>query len=402
MLIDLHSPEFYKDPFPTFEYLRHNRPVYFDDVDQRWMITRYHDISSVLRNHETFSAEPYSRFTDVIGITMAHMDGKDHDSRRSIVAPEMVGSRLENAIMPHVRAVSRSLIDGLPRKVSVEIRSSLTKLLPLRTMTRMLGMMDFQESMLADVTTKVIRALQGDEPHKSIGIEAHKNLEKILMELIAERRAGDGKDLITGILHARDESGNSLSEVEICSFVTLLLAAGSETTELGLMNFLQVLLEHPDIIKRLRSDPTLINAAFTEFMRRDGVVAYEDRTVAHETELHGIRLKKGEIVRVALLSGNNDEEVFKNPRSFVVERSDLILDREHRSGGVIDGRANQLGFGLGKHFCIGYLLARAEIVTAITQLLESSQSIDFASKEHQSLQLHWWNWGVERLAVYIR
>ena len=87
--VNLYSEEFYRNPFTTFEFLRNEKPVFYDEIDKRWVITRYVDVADVLRNHRVFSAEPYSRFTDVIGLTMAHMDGKDHDSRRSIVAPPM-------------------------------------------------------------------------------------------------------------------------------------------------------------------------------------------------------------------------------------------------------------------------------------------------------------------------
>ena len=71
----------------------------------------------MLRNHRVFSAEPYSRFTDVIGLTMAHMDGKDHDSRRSIVAPPMVGKNLEESLLPHVRSASEKIAVALIGRV---------------------------------------------------------------------------------------------------------------------------------------------------------------------------------------------------------------------------------------------------------------------------------------------
>ncbi len=99
-------------------------------------------------------------------------------------------------------------------------------------------------------------------------------------------------------------------------------------------------------------------------MRRDGVVVYEDRELRRDVEWYGRTIPAGAIVRVALISANNDETVFADPRRFDLARPDLRLGKESRAGGRIDGVANHLGFGLGKHFCIGYQLARAEIVTA--------------------------------------
>jgi len=396
--IDLHSEEFFGNPFPTFEILRNEKPVFYDDKDKRWVITRYLDVVDVLRNHRVFSAEPYSRFTDVIGLTMAHMDGKDHDSRRSIVAPPMVGRNLEETLLPHVKSASEKIVEELDRDSPFEARGRLGKKLPLETMVRLLGLSENDEDFLSDVTTKVIRALQGDEPHKSIGRASHESFASRLKGLIKTRRQSPVSDLLSNLLSSEDESGNRLSENEIISFMSLLLAAGSETTELGLTNFLQVLLSHPDQLRIAASDSEFLNVCFTEFMRRDGVVAYEDRGVTEEIEIHGVVIKPGEFVRVALLSANSDESIFSNPREFNPARRDLLLEREHRSGGIQNGRANHLGFGLGKHFCIGYMLARAEVVT-ITEMLLEKYVLGIAPQHKEEMRLHWWNWSVNSLLV---
>lgn len=401
LAVNLHSEDFYRNPFGTFEFLRNEKPVFYDEVDKRWVITRYDDVVEVLRNHKVFSAEPYSRFTDVIGLTMAHMDGKDHDLRRSIVAPPMVGKNLEETLLPHVRNASEGIISGLDQDSPFEARSRLGKKLPLKTMVRLLGLSEQDEDFLSDVTTKIIRALQGDEPYKSIGRAAHDSFALVLANLINERRKNPESDLLTSLINSEDGEGNRLSESEVISFMSLLLAAGSETTELGLTNFLQVLLSHPDHLSQAEADSEYLNACFTEFMRRDGVVAYEDRGVTQETEMHGVRFKQGDFVRVALLSANNDEAIFSQPREFNPSRTDLLLEREHRSGGIQNGRANHLGFGLGKHFCIGYVLARAEVVT-ITDLLLKNYSIEISPLQEKVLKLNWWNWSVDSLLLEAR
>lgn len=135
-------------------------------------------------------------------------------------------------------------------------------------------------------------------------------------------------------------------------------------------NFWYVLLSHPDVLGAVRRDPALLDAAFTEFMRRDGVVVYEDRELIRDVELHGREIKAGEIVRVALISANNDETAFADPRRFDPRRADLHPGKESRSGGRREGVASHVGFGVGKHFCIGYQLARAEVVVGVGQLLD--------------------------------
>ena len=400
--INLHSADFYRDPFPTFEHLRHTTPVYYDAAEDRWVVTRYADVSEVLRNHEVFTANPpYFRFSEVIGVTMQNMDGKDHDSRRSIVAPGMIGKNLEHLILPHVQKSSTYLVDRLAGLSDFPVRKMLAKPLPLKTMTKILGLDEKDEDLLADVTTKILRSLQGDEPFKTIGREAHEEFAKTVYSLIAQKRITPGTDLISGLISSADESGYKLTDEEVCSFVSLLLVAGSETAEVALVNFLHVLLSHPAELEMIRKDPTLLNSAFTEFMRRDGVIVYEDRGIAEDYDLNGHVLKKGDIVRVALLSANNDESVFKDPRKFDLFRSDLHLDRERRSGGVTEERAGHLGFGLGRHFCIGYMLARAEIVTITELLLNTFENMSISKKNVDNIEMDWWVWSAKELIVDV-
>lgn len=398
--LNLHSEEFAKNPFPTFEFLRHEKPVFWDDQANRWIVSRYQDVVDIFKNHQLFTAEPYSRMTDVFGLTMAHMDGKDHDARRSIVAPAMVGRALEEVLMPNVIEATQTLIASIHGKEEVRVRHTLAHSLPLRTMSRMLGLLDENERFLSEITTGVIRALQGDEPFKTRGQEQHKRFAEVVMKLILERKAENKGDLLSNLIYSSDGKGFYLSDEEICSFITFLLVAGVETTELGLLNFWYRILSEPEMLPRLAEDDEYLNGAFTEFMRMDGPVAYEDRTLSDDFELHGTLMKKGDVVRVAMISANSDESVFTNPRQFNPERSDLVLEREHRSGGIHDGRANHVGFGLGKHFFIGYLLARAEITELTKQFLRSG-TMRISPRQDEKIQLHWMWWNVEDLLVDV-
>lgn len=398
--LDLHSKEFSLNPFPTFEYLRNEKPVFWDETAKRWIISRYQDVVDIFKNHELFTAEPYSRMTDVFGLTLAHMDGKDHDARRSIVAPAMVGKSLENVLMPNVKSATHTLIEEIKGKSEVNVRHTLAHSLPLKTMSRMLGLLDENEEFLSQVTGSVIRALQGDEPYKTRGQEEHKKFAKVVMRLIAERKQLPKDDLLTALLNSSDGKGFYLSEEEICSFMTFLLIAGVETTELGLLNFWYRILQDQDLVTELSRDEELLNGAFTEFMRIDGPVAFEDRTLAQDYELHGVTMKAGEVVRVAMISANNDESIFAKPREFDPRRKDLVIEREHRSGGIQEGRANHVGFGVGKHFCIGYLLARAEIVEITHQFLNMAR-VKLSSKQKEQIQMHWLWWNVDEVLVEL-
>jgi len=367
---DLHATPYYRDPFGTWERLRHDQPLFHDTVDDRWLLTRYDDVLAVLAEPQVYSTLPYQRiFSDVIGPTMVEMDGPEHDVRRAIVAPELVGERLLRDFAPLVEGVVDDLLAAAPSEGPFDVVRQLSGPLPLRVVARLLGLERTDEAFLADTTASVIDALAGVEPARSAGIAAYGRFADRIADLVAERIERPGSDLVSGIARGRTATGEALPPTEIPSFIALLLVAGGETTDRALANFLAVLLADPELLAAVEQDPALLQPAFTEFMRRDGVVVYEDRELTADVELHGVHLRPGQIVRVALMSANNDESVFADPRRFDLARSDLRLGKERRAGGRADGVASHVGFGVGKHFCIGYQLARLEIIAATEQLL---------------------------------
>jgi pulcherriminic acid synthase len=336
----LHEQAYFDDPWPVWERLRHDHPLFHDTIADRWILTRHDDVAAVFRDHETYSTKPYKRiFSDVIGPTMVEMDGADHDIRRAIVAPEMVGRKLQTNYASLIEAVVDELVATLPDGHRIDLIGSFSGPLPLKVVAAVLGMRVGEDAYLKWTTDRIIAALAGEEPALSEGIAAHRALAARIDGLIEQRMAGPTRDLISGIAHGRTEAGERLSRTEIASFISLLLVAGGETTDRGLSNFWYVLLRHPDVLERVTADPDLLDPAFSEFMRRDGVVIYEDREVEGDVEWHGTVVPAGAIVRVALASANNDESVFREPRRFDLERSDFHRGKEHRAGIRSDGVA---------------------------------------------------------------
>jgi cytochrome P450 len=396
---DLHGQAYFDDPWPVWERLRHEQPLLHDTIAERWVLTRYDDVAAVFRDHETYSTLPYKRiFSDVIGPTMVEMDGPDHDIRRAIVAPEMVGRKLETNYLPLIEAVVDELVADLPAG-RIDLIERFSGPLPLRVVASVLGMQPGEDAYLKETTDLIIAALAGEEPARSRGIAAHDDLAAHIDGLVSERMAAPGRDLISGIAHGRTEAGERLSRREIASFISLLLVAGGETTDRGLANFWYILLQHPDVLAEVRAEPALLDAAFSEFMRRDGVLVYEDRELTRDVELHGEVVPAGAIVRVAVASANNDETVFAEPRRFDLRRSDLHMGKEHRAGIRTEGLAGHLGFGLGKHFCIGYQLARAEILTGTRRLLETLRGPRLAPDVRPHLAIRWMHRHVDRLVI---
>jgi cytochrome P450 len=396
----LHGEAYFDDPWPVWERLRHEQPLFHDGIADRWLLTRYDDVAAVFRDHETYSTKPYQRiFSDVIGPTMVEMDGADHDIRRAIVAPELVGLKLRTNYLGLIDAVVEELIVALPPGPRVDLIRSFSAPLPLKVVAAVLGLEAAEVAPLKEATDRIIAALAGEEPARSVGIAAHRRLAERIDGLIEERLAAPGRDLISGIAHGRTEAGERLSRTEIASFISLLLVAGGETTDRGLANLWYVLLQHPDVLAAVSADPDLVDPAFSEFMRRDGVLVYEDREVERDVEWHGRVVPAGAIVRVAVASANNDETVFAEPRRFDLDRADLHPGKEHRAGLRAEGLAGHLGFGLGKHFCIGYQLARAEIVAGTRRLLDVLRRPRLTSDPPSHMAIRWMHRYVDHLVI---
>ncbi len=124
-----------------------------------------------------------------------------------------------------------------------------------------------------------------------------------MLPLIAERKDNPGEDLISKIVHAEID-GERLSDIEIKSFVSFLLVAGSETTDLQMANMWLRLLEHPEQLAAVRQDRSLIPAAFAETLRHTPAVLMIMRQASEDTDFHNKTVRAGETVTLLLAAAN--------------------------------------------------------------------------------------------------
>jgi cytochrome P450 len=173
-----------------------------------------------------------------------------------------------------------------------------------------------------------------------------------LRELFARRRAEPGPDLISALLQAED-GGETLSEHELSSMVVLLIVAGHETTVSLIGNGTLVLLEHPDQLELLRTNPDLIGTAVEELLRFEGPVERAlTRWATTDVEVDGHTIRRGEAVIAIIGSANRDEGRFERPDTLDLTRQD----------------SKHIAFGRGSHYCLGAPLARLEGEIALATL----------------------------------
>jgi cytochrome P450 len=217
-------------------------------------------------------------------------------------------------------------------------------------------------------------------------IDAHVAITGYLAGLIAQRRDEPTDDLLGGLVAARDEDGDRMTEGELVSLALALLVAGYETTASQLTKFVLALFRHPDQLALLRAHPELAPNAIEELMR---LVTLSSGTglaqvATEDVELSGVTIHAGEAVMASPGAANRDPAVFAEPNSLDVTRENIV----------------HFGFGHGAHFCIGAHLARLEMQVALTSLLTRFPDLRLAVPDDE---VEWKDgsavWGLVHLPV---
>jgi cytochrome P450 len=353
-------------PHPYFNWLRDHDPIFWHeptpatpDGEGFWVVTRYDDAQTIFADPRVFSSETGGHRTmggtDIVdrptaGRVLNTTDDPRHRMLRGVV---MKGFTLPavNALEAELRRRADLLIDALPEGTPFDFVSDFAREVPLQAICMVLGVPQEDRARVCGWVDQGISA-------SSAEIVAPQFTRKIIdygMTLIEERRRAPRGDILSAIVQARpDEAGGQPLPNEVLgNFFHLLFAAGSETTRSAIAGGLKALIENPDQLARLRSDPSLMKPAIEEVMRWTTPSIYKRRTATVDTTLGDRRIRAGDKVILWEMSANRDERVFERPFSFDISRSPNL----------------HLSFGYGVHVCLGSMLARLEMRIAFEQLI---------------------------------
>lgn len=378
----LYSPEFEANPEPVWRQLRHDYPCFHDTVRDIYLLTRYEDVAQVFADRETYSAITYENQTGtVLGPTLISRDDDGHDQRRRIVSTEFNGKKLAK-YKATITNCANNLIDKFVVECRVDLIRQFTRRLPVDVISSILGM-NGDGDLFRDWVSKMIRGL--DPEFHNCGREAHAEFCAHIAPLLENTDDPSRTDLIAKIAKGRVD-GEHLSLEEVTAFCGLIFLAGGETTDKAMGNMWWNLLRHRDQLNAVLADEQLWDAAFSETMRRTAPVVNEDRLTTSEVVCHGITIPAGSMVCACIGAANLDETIFAEPDKYNIFRSDLHLGRELRNGKSNEcTRSGHLGFGLGKHFCLGLELARAEAIIGSRLIVERCGIPQLAPQATQSM-----------------
>lgn len=367
--VDVTSAEFKANPFPFYAQLRAGAPVFPVTVSmptrqRAWLVTRYSDVLDVLKDAR-FTKNPYNAMSPEqlkkrpwvpsmfkpLEQNMLDLDGADHTRLRALVHKAFT-QRLIEQMRDQVQVLTNELLDAVEPKGGMDLIADFALPLPLTMIGRILGVPAEDNHKFHRWTKTLVSA--GTNKYYFVVIPSLIRFMGYLKKLIKERRAYPKDDLVTALVQAKDGS-DQLSGDEVLAMIFLLLVAGHETTVNLIGSGSLALLEHPDQLDKLRSEPAVIKPAIEELLRFVCPVEMATERYAREDiTIAGTTIPRGELVLAVIGSANRDANYFDNPDS-------LDITRENNK---------HLAFGQGVHYCLGAPLARLEGQIAISTLVQ--------------------------------
>ena len=384
-------------PYDQFDLLRRDAPVFWHEHPTSkgfWAVTRYDDVRSISRDHETFSTELGTTFItdqtpetlEIIRMTILNMDPPKHSRYRRLVSagftPRMVG-----ALIDRIEQRALAIVANLEGRDDVEFVEEVAAELPLQMICEMIGVPDDDRHRIFDWSNRLVGFQDEDfRTSEEDGQMAAAEIYAFCQAIASERRAAGADDIMTALVNA-EVDGDRLTDDEINMFFVTLVVAGNETTRNLIAHSLQVLLERPDVKADLVAnldDDTLWTSATEEFLRWGSSIHNFRRTATRDTEIAGQPIKTGEKVVIFYAAANRDPAHFPEPNVFDPRRA----PNEHLTFG-----------GGGAHFCLGANLARAQIKVMLREFLRRYPDVE-ASGEHRRMRSDFVN-GIKYLPVRL-
>jgi cytochrome P450 family 142 subfamily A polypeptide 1 len=362
--IDLLDGGFYvDDPQPKYEWMRAHAPVYFDGRNGVWGFASYDAVITASKDPATFSNSGGIRPDNGPIPMMIDMDDPEHWKRRKLVNKGFTPRRVRDSEMK-IREVCDAIIDEVCERGECDFVRDIAAPLPMIMIGDMLGVRPDDRGDLLRWSDDMVSAQSGkatDEDWQK-AMDAMAGYTAFCTEAVAERQRQPTDDLMSVLVHA-EVDGDRLDADEVLHESLLILVGGDETTRHVISGGMEQLLLNPDQHKLLLEEPAVIGTAVEEMLRWVSPIKNMCRTVAHDTDYMGQRLREGQKCMLLYESANRDETKFADPYRFDVQRQ----PNDH------------VAFGFGSHYCLGQALARLELKVMFEQLLTRLPDLDFAA-----------------------
>jgi len=390
-----------RDPFPAYAWLRANAPVYKDPVTGVFIVSRYEDIQRIAEDPATFSnntgmladrafhaddeaarimRERASPHID----TIVTADPPVHSKYRRIVQSAFGASRISK-MQPYIQEVCDRRIETFADKGRFEVLADLAIPMPMYIIADQLGVprdryetfKRWSDALLAVGDMRIAPEIRADAARSVV------EMHDFLRETTHAYRRAPADNVLSDIV-AGEVDGRKLTDEEIISIAQQILVAGNETTTNTLAMGLHLMIEN-GLEDELRADLSRIPQFVEEVLRLTTALQGLFRRATRDVDVAGVAIPANAIVMLRWAAANRDERKFAKPDGVDLYRK---VAMQH------------LTFGIGIHYCLGNLLARAELRTAFATLLTRFRNFRLADEPDAAQWIvHSFARGMSRLAL---
>jgi len=375
------SQDYFDNPYEIYERMRDEAPVYYDEVEDFYALTRHADVAAAFKDYESFSSArgcdlSMVRTGEVPQKSIIFMDPPDHRHMRSLLnkafTPRAIQSQRETVIELVEHYLSKADPDHF------DVVQDFSGPFPVEVITRMAGVPEeFRQQVRHWIDTSLQRD-PGQIDLSEANMQANIDSAVYYYGLVQERRENPQDDMINRLIAAEVPGENGelrkLDDIEITGFLTLLGGAGAETVTKLVGSAVVEFARHPEQWQKLLDDRSKIPDAVEELLRYVGPVQYNVRYSIKDVELPSGTVPANKPVFLMGAAANRDPRAFEDAETF-----DITRDRS---------QAQNLGLGYGIHSCLGAALARMESAIALERLLDfmPRYEVDFHGLERVHMQ----------------
>ena len=358
------------DPYPRYHRIRELAPVHRSETARGWLLTRYEDGYSALRDprlgkdfqQRMDNTRPWWRERPSLARmerSMLNVDGPYHTRLRRLVSKVFTFRSVER-MRPSVEAIVDELIDALAPKGGGDLIEDLAFPLPVTVIGELLGVPVEDRAQFRELVSDLVAVFEMGATQEQFDAadDASRTIDEYFYDLISKLRAEPGDDVLSRLVTV-DADEDRLSDEELVTLATLLFAAGFETTTNLVGNVMLGFLRQPDQIELLRTQPELAANLADEALRYDGTAQMVARQTKQDYPIDGVTIPAGQTVFIMIGAGNHDPSRYDDPDRLDLTRTEI----------------RPLSFGGGVHFCLGAALARAEIEIVFSKLFERFPSV---------------------------
>lgn len=378
---------FYNDPFPYLDAVRAISPVYREPHHGVYMITGLEDCLKVWRDEEHFSSVntvtgPFMEWpgpmegedlTDLIETyrprlgprnnQLVTLDGRYHEAVRALVSILFTPLRLKH-VEDFITEYANVVVDRMINAGEAEVYAGYARDLTFYVIITLLGIpMDEARELVQRVENGAPGKI--GEPDGTGGVQSG-NLNfgvayQYFLEKVEEARKNPVAGVLGTLANATFRDGTRPSAEQMGTMCCVLFGAGQESTARMITHCLRYIAEFPEMQARLRAEPAKLTNFVEEVLRRESPSKGTFRFAKKTTEIAGVTIPAGSVVCPLRIAANRDPDIFPDPHALDMDRPNA---RQH------------VAFGGGVHMCIGQSLARKEILTFVSLVLEKTSRIE--------------------------